>query len=159
MGSWNKRRNPKSITDKMEEKLLSFILCYQSRGLSVAMALRFFVWLWETTEAWQVSPGKARVIGAPRVLPCNSAIFVLASTSFCQTTTLRPTQHRPWWSLTNESECVGPKVPLVPQVGFNKETAWALLATAPRVWTGRTNFAFEENPKALWSVRGLRILF
>ena len=40
MGSWNKRRNPKSITDKMGEKLLSLILCYQPRGLTVAMALR-----------------------------------------------------------------------------------------------------------------------
>lgn len=159
MGSWNKRRNPKSITDKMGEKLLSFILCYQSRGLSVAMALRFFVWLWETTEARQVSRGRARVIGVPGVLSCNSAILVLASTSFCQTTALRPTQHRPWRSLTNESECVGPKVPLVPQVGFNKEAAWALLATAPHVLTGRTNFSFEENPKALWSVRGLCIPF
>lgn len=137
----------------MGEKLLSLILCYQSRSLSVATALRFFVWLWDTTEARQVSPGESQSDWSAQSPALQFFYLGFGLYFFCQTT-LRPTQHRPWWSLTNESEYVGPKVSLAPRVGFNKETAWTLLATAPRVRTGRTNFCFPRESESLVECAG-----
>lgn len=136
----------------MGEKLLSLILCIQSRSLSVATALRFFVWLWDTTEARQVSPGESQSDWSTQSPALQFCYLGFGLHSFCQIA-LRPTQHRPWWSLTNESECVGPKVPLAPQVAFNKETAWALLALySPSCTNWKDKLLLS---KRIWKPRGV----
>lgn len=70
MRNWNKREKPKPLTDKMGEKLLSLILYYQSRRLSVVIALG------DHRGSDRCHLEKAEVTGVPRDLPYHSAILV-----------------------------------------------------------------------------------